>query len=358
MITFIILAAALTLAAAAAIAVPLLRSGSGAARAPWTAIAVIAVLGAGAGLLYLHLSNWTWSKAAAAESSPQTMVSTLARRLWHHPDDLNGWVMLGRSYTVLQQTPLAVRAYEHANQLAGGQNADVLLNLAEALSEEDESQLNGRAGKLIEEALALEPHSPQALFFGAAAAEHRGDLPLARERWTALLALNPPDSVKPLIEQQITAIDQRLAGGAGASAGSGQVAQTEGQADGQAGGPAGSGAAPAGAAIRVKVALSPKLRAEHMPDAPLYVFVRDPKQSGPPLAVKRLETRFPQTVELTSADAMIAGHGIVPGQDVEVVARISRSGSPIAQKGDPFGEVSYHVGRDGIVEVTIDRLTP
>ncbi len=353
MITFIILATALTLAAAAAIAMPLMRRGTGAARAPWTAIGVIAILGAGAGLLYLHLSNWSWSKAAAAESSPQTMVSTLARRLWHHPDDLNGWIMLGRSYTVLQQTPLAVRAYERANQLAGGQNADVLLNLAEGLYEEDESQLDGRAGKLIEEALALEPHSPQALFFGAAAAVHRGDLPLARERLTALLALNPPDSVKPLIQEQITAIDQRLAGGpAGTPAGTSAGAPAGGEAGAQQ-----DQGAPS-AAIRVKVALSPKLRAEHMPAAPLYVFVRDPKQSGPPLAVKRLETRFPQTVELTSADAMIAGHGIVPGQDVEVVARISRSGSPIAQKGDPFGEVSYHVGRDGTVEVTIDRLTP
>jgi cytochrome c-type biogenesis protein CcmH len=371
MIAFIILAAALTLAAAAVIAVPLLRGGTGAARAPWTVVAVIAVLGAGAGSLYLHLSNWSWSKAAAAESAQETMVSMLARRLWHHPDDLNGWVMLGRSYTELQQTPLAIRAYERANQLAGGRNPTVLLDLADALSTDDESQLNGRAGKLIEQALALEPNSPEALFFGAAAAVHRGDLPLARARLTALLALNPPDTVKPIIEQQIEAIDQRLGGG---GTGAGQVAQS--------GSPAASGSTPAGpdsapggtdaaqggaegadgvaqsAAIRVKVALSPKLQSESTPGAPLYVFVRDPKQPGLPLAVKRLETRFPQTVELTSADAMIAGHGIVPGQDVEVVARISRSGSPIAQKGDPFGESAYRVGRDGVVDVTIDRLTP
>ncbi len=337
MITFVILAAALTLAAAAAIAVPLLRRNPGMAQAPWTAVGVIALLAVGATSLYVARSNWSWSKAAAAESPSETVVSTLARRVWHHPDDLQGWVMLGRSYMDLQQTPLAVRAYEHANQIAGGRNADVLLGLAEALSVEDESELTGRAGRLIEQALALEPHSAEALFFGAAAAVHRGDLPLARTRLTALLALDPPDSVKPVIEQQIAAIDQRLAdGGSGA---------------------AGDHAAPS-AAVRVNVALSPKLRSAHTQGAPLFVFVRDPKQPGPPLAVKRLETRFPQTVELTSADAMISGHGIVPGQDVEVVARISRSGSPTAQKGDPFGEVAYRVGRDGIVNVVIDRLTP
>ncbi|MGB6449660.1 MAG: hypothetical protein WBE92_02795 [Steroidobacteraceae bacterium] len=342
MITFVILAAALTLAAAAAIAVPLLRRDPGMAQAPWTAFGVMALLAVGATSLYVSRSNWSWSKAAAAESPSETVVSTLARRVWHHPDDLQGWLMLGRSYMDLQQTPLAVRAFEHANQIAGGRNADVLLSLAEALSVEDETQLNGRAGRLVEQALVLEPHSAEALFFGAAAALHRGDLPLARTRLVAMLALNPPppDSVKPVIEQEIAAIDQKLAAG---GSGAGQVA------------PAGG---PPSAAVRINVALSPKLRSKRTQGAPLYVFVRDPKQPGPPLAVKRLETRFPQTVELTSADAMISGHGIVPGEDVEVVARISRSGSPIAQKGDPFGEVAYHVGSDGIVQVVIDRLTP
>jgi hypothetical protein len=41
-----------------------------------------------------------------------------------------------------------------------------------------------------------------------------------------------------------------------------------------------------------------------------------------------------------------------------VVARIARSGSAIAVSGDPFGEVTYHVGQDGQVSLVIDRLTP
>jgi cytochrome c-type biogenesis protein CcmH len=356
MITFIILAAVLIVAAAGIIAVPLLRGGATTARAPWTALGVVALLAIGAISLYLKFSNWSWAQARSAESGPRTMVSTLARRLWHHPNDVQGWILLGRSYMVMQQTPLAVRAYERANTLTHGQDVTVLLDLAEALSVQDESQLNGRAGKLIEKALALDPHSPEALFFGAAAAVHRGDLPLARSRFEALLALNPPDNVKNLIEQQIVAIDQSLASG-----GSGrQLAQAGGPGTSPApGAQAGRDRAAPAAAIHITVALSPKLRGASAPsDAPLYVFVQDPKDPGPPLAVKRLKLRFPQRVELTSADAMIAGHGIEPGEKVEVVARISRSGSPMAQKGDPFGEVAYRVGRDGNVDVTIDRLTP
>jgi len=342
MTTFIILAAALTLAAAAAIAVPLLRRNGEVAQAPWTALAVVALLGVGATALYASLSNWSWSKAASAEDSPQAMVGRLARRLERNPDDLEGWLMLGRSYEALEETPLAVQAYERANRLAGGKSAEALIGLAQALAVQNDSALGGRAGELIEQALILQPNSPQALFFGAAAALHRGDLRLARDRFEALLALNPPQNVRPLIEQQVAAIDQQLASGSAAPAAAGATAGGEAR----------------NASVRIKVALSPKLQIEHTDGLPLYVFVRDPKQPGPPLAVKRLATRFPQTVELTAADAMIAGRAIVPGEDVEVVARIARSGSPVAQKGDPFGEAGYHIGRDGVVNVIIDRVTP
>jgi cytochrome c-type biogenesis protein CcmH len=341
MTTFIVIAAAMVLALAALIAWPLLSRRRPTAQSPWTAMAVLVVLLAGAGGLYATFSNWNWSRAQTetASGSPQSMVSTLARRLAKNPNDLDGWLLLGRSYSVLEETPLAVRAYERANELAKGQNVDALLGLAEALVSQDDSALAGRAGDLVEKALTLVPTSPKALFYGAAAAIQRKQLPLARQRFVTLLGENPPDKVRPIIQQQIDAIDQALgaaspAGGAGPAAG----------AD--------------AARVRVTITLAPKLRLGAAGSAPLFVFVRDPRAAGPPLAVKRLEAHFPQTVELSSADAMLAGHGMQVGQDVEIVARISSSGGPLARTGDPFGSVAYHVGPSGAVNVLVDRLTP
>ncbi len=346
MITFIVIAAAMVLAIAALLAVPLLSRRPPTPQSPLMALAVLIVLAAGASGLYATFSNWNWSsaKTATADGSPQSMVATLARRLAKDPNDLNGWLLLGRSYSVLEETPLAVRAYEHANQLAKGENVDALLGLAEALVAEDDSQLSGRAGDLVDKALMLDPHSPKALFYGAASAIQRKQLPLARERFTTLLAENPPDNVRPIIEQQIQAIDQAL--GAAAPA---------------AGPDTGAGAAAAGGAparVRIHITVAPTLKAGEKGDAPLFVFVRDPRAAGPPLAVKRLAAHFPQNVELSSADAMLAGHGIQVGQDVEIVARISGSGGPLARTGDPFGSVAYHVAATGAVNVVIDRLTP
>jgi cytochrome c-type biogenesis protein CcmH len=264
------------------------------------------------------------------------MVAQLARKLEHNPDDLDGWLMLGRSYVALQEFPLAYRAYTRADRLAGGKNVEALLGEAQALAMSDPGELDGRAARLIERALTLEPNSGKALFFGALVAARRGELPLARERFTKVLALNPPDAVRSFLEQQVAAIDRQTS----------------------AAPPADSAAsAPSAAAVRVRVTLSPALK-ESAGGFPLFVFVRDPAQAGPPLAVRKLASEFPQTIELTARDSMVAGRSFAPGQRVAVVARIARSGSPVAVRGDPYGEISYQVGKDGLVTLSIDRLTP
>ena len=344
MITFVLLAAALTVAGAIAVVIPLLRGGVGAAApgpAPWAAVAATVLLVIGSAVLYVSWSNWPW-RAVTPGDSPQSMVARLARELEQNPRNLDGWLMLGRSYIALQEYPLALRAFERADRLSDGKNADALTGEAEALALTDESELNGRAGRLIERALALAPDSGKALFFGGAVAARRGDLPLARARFLKLLTMDPPADMRPLIEQQINSIDARLAGAAPVAA---------------AGVPPPPAAASPGAQVRVNVTLAPSLAAA-VGASPLFVFVRDPAQPGPPLAVKRLESRFPQVVSLAPSDAMIPGRAFAPGQSVQVVARIARSGNPVGASGDPLGEVTYQVGRDGLVSLVIDHLMP
>jgi cytochrome c-type biogenesis protein CcmH len=345
MVTFLILAGVLLIAGVTVIAVPLLRKmPTQLAPATWTALGAAGVMVIGSAVLYAVFTNWSWKPEPAADS-PQTMVARLARKLESNPDDVNGWLMLGRSYIVLEQYPLALRSFQRADRLAGGKSAEALVGEAESLTMNDEKELDGRAGRLIEQALALDPNSGKALFFGAAAAVRRGELALGKERFQKLLSLNPPEQIRPILEQQIAAIDQRLGvnGGTVAAAGAAPAAAVDSK----------------NAAVRVHIDLSPQLSKASPDDAaPLFVFVRDPAQPGPPLAAKRLASRFPQTVELTPADSMVPGRAFSAGQKVQVVARIARSGNPLAGKGDPFGETAYFVGHDGLVNIVIDHITP
>ena len=348
MVTFVLLAAALTVAGVVLVAVPLVRrsaAAAAAAPAPWAAFAATAVLVLGSALLYVSWSNWPWHSAPAADT-PQTMVARLARELERNPQNLDGWLMLGRSYITLQEYPLALRAFERADRLGDGKNAEALTGEAEALALADESELNGRAGRLIERALAIAPDSGKALFFGAAVAERRGDLALARQRFAKILEMGPPAEVRPIIEQQISTLDARL----------GAASPPPTAAAPAAAAPA-AGAAAAGAVVRVNVSVTPALAAQ-AGTSPLFVFVRDPEHPGPPLAVKRLESRFPQVVSLSSSDAMMPGRAFSAGQSVKVVARIARSGNPVGASGDPLGEASYRVGSDGLVNLVIDHVMP
>jgi cytochrome c-type biogenesis protein CcmH len=341
MITFVLLAAVLTIAGVALIAVPLLRRKPVEySPAPWAALIATGILAIGSTVLYVRMTNWSW-ETKVGDDSPQTMVARLARKLEKDPQNLEGWLLLGRSYTQLQEFQLATRAYQRADRLAGGKSAEALIGEAEALARGDETELDRRAGRLIEQALALDPNSGKALFFGAAVAMRRGALPLARERFTKLLALDPPDNIKPLLRKQIETIDQQLAGG-GPAAEQPQVAA----------------ASDSGAKVRINVTLAPTLAQSASGSSPLFVFVRDPQKPGPPLAVKRLDSHFPQTVELTAADSMMPGRAITTGQKVQVVARIARSGNPVGASGDPFGESAYLVGRDGLINIVIDHITP
>ena len=340
MSAFLIVAALMAAIAAAIVALPLLRDKKNRIIG---ALAAVLLAGAAAGL-YPLWSNWNWHAPVEAQSMPApdvlAMVAKLEQHMREDPGDLAGWLMLGRSYVVLQELPLALRAFERAERLSGGKNVDALLGEAEVLALEDPAELKGRAGRLIDRALELAPDSGKVLFFGATVAATRGQLPLARERFARILAMNPPDNVRPILEQQIRYIDERLAAAPAASA----AGQPETGAD-------------SAAAVRVNITLAPGVTGANT--APLFVFVRTAgAPGGPPLAAKRLESHFPQSVTLTPADSMIPGRSFATGQAVQVVARIARSGSPVGARGDPYGEIIYRVGEDGQLNLVIDRLTP
>ena len=338
---FVALAVLLLVVAVVLVVLPLWREGSS-PRATAAALALVCAIPLAAVLLYKVWSNHDWAEPAIADS-PAAMVARLARRLEREPDDKPGWLQLGQSYLVLGQFPMAARAYERADRLAGGTDATAVLGWAEALFRGDEKEIDGRAGRLFERALALDPASGKAQLFAAMAAQRRGELPLARARFAQVIASGPPAELRGAIEAQIAQLDGLIGGAASAAQ--------------KAAAPESASANPA-ARVRVTIQLGKGLKAADFESTLLFVLARHTGETGPPLAVKRLAARFPQDVELTAADAMLPGRELVAGDTVEVVARLSRNGAPTASAGDPFGMIRYAVGKDARVSIIIDQITP
>ena len=356
--TFLVIAAVMAAIAAAAVAWPLLRDRQ--SRVLGAVLAVL-VMGAAAGL-YPLWSNWNWhapADGAAGAGGPDVaaMVAKLEQRLRDHPDDLTGWLLMGRSYLALNRLDDAVLAYDHAHQL-DGKNADAAMGLGEAMSLKAGGQITPQAAQLFEQALGLAPGNPKALLYGGFAAATRGDRALARHRWLALKNLHPPAQIEQMLDVRIAELGPVTDGAA--QGGAAPEGATEVPSAGTSALPAGTSTSSGGlggAEVTVKISLAPALKSRLVAEAPLFVFAREPGSQGPPLAAKRLtSTAIGAQVQLSAADSMLPGRVLKSGQKVSITARVSFSGQPIPRAGDLYGELSYDVGRDGVRNLVIDRV--
>jgi cytochrome c-type biogenesis protein CcmH len=306
-------------------------------------------------LMYAGLSNWDWKAAQMEQAQAANMdeaVGRLEAKLAEDPKNLEGWLMLGRSYTAMERYPRAADAFQQAYDLSQGQNVDAIIGLGEALALTDEASLTGRAGKLFETALVMAPNHPKALWYGGIASLRAGDLRQGRDRFQLLMAQNPPEQFRGVLERQIQDLNQQLGEG-------GQTPQPTAPPLAQGGStpPAASGGS---RSIQVAVSIAPELRKQLPGTIPLFILARDPAAGGPPLAVQRHSSSdLPLTVELTEGDAMIPARTIATVSKVLVVARLSRSGAPQQQSGDLYGEAEYEFGKNsGPLSIIINRTVP
>lgn len=328
---FLLLASALAVLAALLIALPWMRARRGIRGAwVWPALGSLLWVAAAAGT-YAHLSNWNWQQGGAQTEASETLAK-LRQATTDRPNDVSTWLQLGQAYLVGERLAPAQRAFERANRIAGGRSADALSGLAESIAlgnQSGDAATTARASDLFERALQLDPRSGRALLYTAVIALRNGDLARARARFAALRDLDPPADLKDVLSRQIAALDEQLK-------------------------PAPIDEA---SAIRIEVAVADSLRGRIPAAASLFVFVRAPG-GGAPLAVKRLAATFPQKVVLSAHDAMLAGNGVKPGQAVNLIARLSTSGSPTAQSGDLFGTADAVAGKGGEHRLVIDQVSP
>jgi cytochrome c-type biogenesis protein CcmH len=328
MFAFILWSALAAAAATACIAWPLLRpTAADGARDLRTAIVAGALVIACAGGLYPMFSHWHWRGTPAA---PEVSIAPLQDAANAHPDDANAWLELGQAYLRIEQWALAQRSYQRADRVAGGQSAAALCGIGQAIVGQSGGQVGDAALSLFNRALALDPRSPQALFYTGVSLMQAGELAQARTRFAALRDLAPPAQIVDILDKQIAAIDVELA----------------------------ARKPDAATLIRLQLALAPALSARVPQGASLFVFVRSPA-GGPPLAVRRLEARFPQELELSAADAVIPTQRVQPGQQVKVLARLTASGQPTGSPGDLYGEVQARAGREKApLALVVDRVQP
>jgi cytochrome c-type biogenesis protein CcmH len=289
------------------------------------------------GLMYLKLGmpqaiDRVEDVAAVGSGAPDSeainkMVEALAAKMQANPNDGEGWLMLGRSYKVLQQYPKAVEAFANAHRLLGDK-ADVMLMYADALAFANNEKIDGKSAELVLKALELEPDNLNGLWLGGMAKAQAGDFIGAMLLWKKLEGLLPAGSDAQKETQELLA---KVAS---------QIPSDAVLPPMTGGQQADSSQAVAGVGVKVEVSLDATLK--KAVQAADTVFIYAQALSGPkmPLAIVRKQVSdLPLVVTLDDSTAMMPKMKLSTFKNVKLMARISKSGNAMPQAGDLIGAV-------------------
>ena len=321
-------------------------------RLPRTALALGAALPAAALALYFSLGNPAALDPSAQKSVAPTaaevekMVATLAEKLEKNPGNLQGWVMLGRSYKVMGRFDEAARAFEKAGS-AMESDPELMLEVAELSAEQNQGKVEGKGLKLLKQVLKDQPDNPQALVLAGTDAYFRQNYPDAARYWERVLAQVPPDSEDA---RNLTAGLEKIRSMMGQPA-------TMPAPKAEAAAKPAAKANPGAASVSGRVSLAPALQAKASPDDTVYIFARHANGPRMPLAVLRVKVSdLPKDFSLDDSMAMSPDLKISSASELRIEARVSKTGDAISKPGDLSGEISPVKPGAQKLQLVIDKL--
>jgi cytochrome c-type biogenesis protein CcmH len=297
----------------------------------------------------------------------EVLVERLAERLAEDPNNVDGWLTLGRTYFTMRRPEQALEAISRAYDLAP-ERPEVMLAYAEAIAANSNNSLEGKPATLIEQVLAAEPDNASARWLSGMLYYQRGQFTAAATAWQRILDEIDPASedavdMREMIAEARTRAGAPTSGSIGASPsapaqnGTEPAAQIAAQ-QAETSSPA-SDASPASSVI-ADVSLDQALSGGAAPDDVVFVFARAVAGPPMPLAVQRLRVKdLPTRVTLDDSMAMMPQMNLSAFPQVMIGARIAKSGQATPQSGDLEGETGpIDSAGNSQVAVTINRVRP
>ena len=305
------------------------------------------------------------TEQAAAPNLDQ-IVENLASKLQADPNNLEGWVLLGRTHRSMGNLDAALSAFDRALKL----NADdeLILARAEVLAAKNQGRFDGEPWRVIREVLQRDPQNYGALLLAGSASYANNRYADALEFWQrARLRLSADHPDVPNLIEAMSTVQAKLKNPASPSS---TPAAQSAQGAVPAQGSAASGAAPAAAvasaaggaasALNVsgQVRLSAALKSQTSTTDVVFVYAVPANGERMPLALlKTTVAQLPLSFTLDDSSAMLPDRKLSGASQVLVKARISKSGNAIPQSGDWEGSLGpVKVGATGLdLEIKTQR---
>jgi cytochrome c-type biogenesis protein CcmH len=294
----------------------------------------------------------------------EVLVQRLEERLAEDPNNVDGWLMIGRTYFTMRRPGQALDAVSKAYALAP-ERPEVMLAYAEALAANSNNSLEGEPAALIEQVLKAEPDNVSARWLSGMLYYQRGQYTAAATAWQRILdEMDPASEDAADMREMITEAQTRAGAPSNAAAAPSvptAAEPTEPAAAQQAQAESPAAPAPAaGASVTADVSLDEAIAAGAAPEDVVFIFARAVAGPPMPLAVQRVQVKdLPTRVTLDDSMAMMPAMRLSAFPQVMIGARVTKSGQATPQSGDLEGE-SGPIDSAGKtqVAVVIDRIRP
>jgi cytochrome c-type biogenesis protein CcmH len=294
-----------------------------------------------------------------------SVLDSLIARLREQPNDVEGWIMLGRTYAIMQRFNEAKIAYEQVIALSP-ESPELLVDYADIVAMTNGGSLQGEPMELVNKALSLSPKNPKALALAGTAAFEQKNFKQAASYWEKLLVQIPPESkLAQSVKESITEAKSLASGKGSTMAGMQNQAATSNQnspppaSQAITASPNADSAGATGATLTGTVTLSATLAGKVSPDDTLFIFAR--ATDGPPMpraiSVKKVR-------DLPASFLLTDGMGARPDLKISNVpqliisARITKSGKAMPESGDLQGFSQKVKPGDKNINIMIDQQIP
>ena len=303
-------------------------------RKPWWAIGLLvfvvpvssmlmySVLGEPAALDPMALKQGVDSSAEVTPEKMTEMATALTRRLQDEPNNMEGWVMLGRVQRARGLFEESAEAY--AKALALSRDDNLLIERAEVLAQKNGGSFAGEPWSIIQRVLTADPLHMNALFLAGSASYAEMNFNTALRYWERAREVVPADSPDaPELDRAIAEARSKMGLPAIPPR---AVSAAEQQA---------SKAAMAASSISGRVTLVKELQGLVAPTDTVFVYATPVAGSRMPVAIVRTTAdKLPFDFVLDDSTAMNPSAKLSGMDEVTVRVRISKSGQAMAQAGD------------------------
>ncbi len=276
----------------------------------------------------------------------EALTERLKRKLEQTPGDGAGWALLARSYVELDRHADAVPAFEHALR-AASDDPQLLVDYADALGMVHGRKLDGKPEELVRRALALDPRNVKGMLLAGTIAYDRKDFKSALKHWEDARRELPADTEPEVARELASNIDEvrEILG--------------LGQTTSPAAKPIPAARRMASASISGTVTLSPSLAARLSSYTSLFVFARSVDGPPVPVAIVRAAAdHVPFAFRLDDSNSPMPTRKLSEVGPVVIVARLSKSGEAMPQRGDLQGKSRPVSPGVQDVQVVIDTELP